>query len=301
VGILAPAGSSTGTPTLPVPATIATGAYFILACADDLAKVVEVDEGNNCAVSSNSILVGWPDLVTTSVSNPPFEISPGKAFAVTDTVVNQGAHTAVASTNRYYLSLNNAKDTGDILLSGTRAVGSLTVGASSTGTVTVTVPATTAIGAYYVLACADDLVKVAEGPTNEGNNCLASSAAVNVRLPDLVQSTLTDPPATAARGGTFTINETVLNQGTIAASATTTRYYLSLNGTTTSAVLLGQIRSVGTLAAGGSSAASKVLTVPSTIASGSYYVLACADDTKVVLESDENNNCRASATLVAIP
>ena len=38
------------------------------------------------------------DLVVTSVGNPPASAAPGKAFAITDTVKNQGATTAAQST-----------------------------------------------------------------------------------------------------------------------------------------------------------------------------------------------------------
>jgi hypothetical protein len=54
----------------------------------------------------------------------------------------------------------------------------LTAGAISTGTVTVTVPSTTTIGAYYLLACSDDAKVVAE--TNENDNCIASVSRVEV-------------------------------------------------------------------------------------------------------------------------
>jgi hypothetical protein len=42
------------------------------------------------------------------------------------------------------------------------------------------------------------------------------------------------------------------------------------------------------------------VTVPSTTASGTYYLLACADDTRVVVESNERNNCFASSTTVNV-
>ena len=52
----------------------------------------------------------------------------------------------------------------------------LAAGASSTGTVKITIPSTTASGTdtYYLLACADDTVVVIE--TDDNNNCIASAA-----------------------------------------------------------------------------------------------------------------------------
>ena len=42
------------------------------------------------------------------------------------------------------------------------------------------------------------------------------------------------------------------------------------------------------------------VTVPSNMALGAYYLIACADNTTTVTESDETNNCRASATTVQV-
>jgi hypothetical protein len=44
------------------------------------------------------------------------------------------------------------------------------------------------------------------------------------------------------------------------------------------------------------------VTVPTTTTLGTYYLLACADDTGIltVPESDETNNCIASGTVVEI-
>ena len=100
------------------------------------------------------------------------------SFSVTDTAKNNGAATAGASTTRYYLSLDTVKSSGDKLLTGSRAVPSLAAGVQSSGTVTVTVPSTTALGSYFLLACADDAKVVAE--SNENNNCKASATKVTV-------------------------------------------------------------------------------------------------------------------------
>ena len=45
-----------------------------------------------------------PDLVETSVSDPPAAAAPGSAFSVTDSVLNQGGVSVASTTTRYYLS-----------------------------------------------------------------------------------------------------------------------------------------------------------------------------------------------------
>src|SRR5205814_288142 len=127
-----------------------------------------------------------PDLTVTAVTFSPASVVQGSTLSVTDTTANQGLGPAAASITRYYLSANTAKDAGDTLLSPTRSVGTLGPTGTSTGSVTVTVPAATPAGAYFVLACADDTGAVTE--TSETNNCLASTTTVQVTapLPDLV-------------------------------------------------------------------------------------------------------------------
>ena len=154
-------------------------------------------------------------------------MGPGTSFSVTDTARNLGAVAAGASSTRYYLSLDTVKDAADTLLTGNRAVLALAPGATDTVMVTVTIPAATPLGTYFLLACADSLSAVAE--TNEGNNCTASAETMAVTRPDLVERTVSGPPMATAPGTTFSVTETVKNQGAVAAGASTTRYYLSLN------------------------------------------------------------------------
>jgi len=203
------------------------------------------------------------------------------------------------SGTRYYLSTDTVWGATDKLLTGTRAVGSLDANASSTGTVTVTVPTTTTLGTYYLIACADDYKTVPE--SNETNNCRTSVATVQVVLPDLVVSTISNPPVNVARGARFSVTDTTLNKGAVAV-ASDTRYYLSRDTAWDAAdVLLTGTRAVPSLALNASSTGSLNVTVPSATASGSYYLLACADDTKKVTESNETNNCSASAGKVTVP
>jgi subtilase family serine protease len=95
-------------------------------------------------------------------------------------------------------------------------VAALPAGASSTNTVTVTIPATLPLGAYFLIACADDRDTVTE--SDETNNCRASSTTVTVGRPDLVVSSVSDPPGAALAGARFSVTHTTVNQGPIAAA-----------------------------------------------------------------------------------
>ena len=239
------------------------------------------------------------DLVVTRVSSPPAARAPGDKFTVTDTTRNQGGIAATASMTRYYLSTDGQK-AGAILLASGRTVLALAPGTSSAGgAVTVTVPSTTPLNTYYLLACADYANVVTE--TDEVNNCLAAASPIEVARPDLVETAVSNPPAAASAGGVFTVTDTVQNQGGLAASASTTRYYLSADAQRGAGdILLTSSRAIPGLAPGASSPGGPVtVTIPSATVAGVYYVLACADDTKVVTETSESN-CRASATAVTV-
>jgi hypothetical protein len=176
---LAPAAQSTGTVTLTIPSATPLKAYYLLACADDTEIVGESEEGNNCKASASQVSIEAPDLVEAAVSKPPATVKRGGKFSVTDTAKNTGIAKAKASVTRYYLSLNAVKDGGDALLTGSRAVPSLDPAAQSRGTVTLSIPSTTPLKAYYLLTCADDTAIVEEG--KEGNNCKAAATKVTIK------------------------------------------------------------------------------------------------------------------------
>jgi subtilisin-like proprotein convertase family protein len=117
-----------------------------------------------------------PDLVQTAIGNPPANVILGDTLGTSETVQNQGGGFAVPSTTRFYLSLNTVKDSADVLLAGGRGVPELSAAGSNAGVSSVAIPFTPSPGAYYLLACADDLQTVTE--SNEANNCTASASQV---------------------------------------------------------------------------------------------------------------------------
>jgi hypothetical protein len=171
----------------------------------------------------------------------------------------------------------------------------LGVNGTNSGNVTVTIPSNTPSGSYYLLACADDTQVIAEG--NEALNCMASTSKINVTAvaPDLIETAVGNPPWNANAGSSFSVWDTVKNQGNASAPASITRYYLSLDTSRGSGdVLLTGSRSVLALGVNGTNSGNVTVTIPSNTPSGSYYLLACADDTQVVAEGNETNNCKAS-------
>ena len=55
MGALGPGVFTTGSAVVTIPLGTATATYFVLACADDTAQVVEVNETNNCRAAAGTV------------------------------------------------------------------------------------------------------------------------------------------------------------------------------------------------------------------------------------------------------
>jgi len=223
----------------------------------------------------------------------PFTGGAGTAIVVNETTANLGGGASPASVTRFYLSANSTLDAGDVRLTESRAVPALPAGASSGGATSVTIPAGTAAGAYFLFARADDDGVVSE--TNETNN--TSSARVTIG-PDLSLPTLSASASSVAAGAAIVITDTVANVGAGAAGPSVTRFYLSTNAVFDAGdLLLTPGRSVPAIAGGTSSVGSTSITIPPATAPGTYYLFAKADGEAAVEESVETNNVSAARFL----
>ncbi len=143
-------------------------------------------------------------------------------------------------------------------------------------------------GSYSLFAKADGPGAVSE--SNEYNNARLAFIQIG---PDLTITNLS-APASAGAGSTIVVSDTTANPGLGAAAASVTRFYLSQDFSFDASDVLLQGRSVPALAGGTSSGGTTSLTVPSSTADGVYYLIAKADGTGVVAESNETNNTRSA-------
>ncbi|HEX5635165.1 MAG TPA: CARDB domain-containing protein, partial [Gemmatimonadales bacterium] len=279
VAALAPGASDTGTASLTIPAGTAAGTYYVFARADGEDAVPETYENNNTA--SRTITIGT-DLVVSSLTVPA-DGGAGLAITIAETTRNQSTSAAGASTTRFYLSSDWMLDASDVVL-GSRAVPTLAAGASDAGSTTVTIPAGTATGTYYVFARADGDDAIAE--IYENNNTASRTLRVG---PDLQVASL-GAPASAGAGASIEISDTTRNAGAGAAEATTTRFYLSANASWDAGDALLGARAVPALAGLASSSAATTATIPAGIAAGTYWIIARADADGTLAETQEINN-----------
>ena len=117
------------------------------------------------------------------------------------------------------------------------------------------------------------------------------SITINAARPDLVVTALSGPTS-GTKGTKITITATVRNQGQASATSSTLSFYLSVDGTiTTSDIKLGD-KGINSLSAGSSQNVNVSYTIPSTTATGTYFIGAIADRASVVAETNEGNNAR---------
>jgi subtilase family serine protease len=277
-----PAGeSATATTAVVLPAPLAAGTYYVFAKADAPNAIFETNEFNNTRITT--IAIG-PDLVVSSLSAPA-TAGPGSTILVSDTTTNQGAGAAGATTTRFFLSADVFLDAGDTPLQA-RAVPALAAGATSTGPTSITIPASTSSGTYYLFAQADAANAVVEA--NDANN--AKSALLRIGA-DLTVSAIV-APTRAASGGTIAVTDTTRNVGSGAAAASTTAFYLSTNFVLDAGDFrLGTGRPVPALASNEQHTGTTTLTLPG-VAPGSWILIANADDGSSVVETQETNNTR---------
>jgi subtilase family serine protease len=287
VAVLAAGASHTVSTPLTIPAGTPPGPRYVIAQADGEGTLAETLENNN--VNFAFVTIG-PDLIVSSLTAPS-TAGAGTSVMVGDTTRNQGAGPAAASTTKFYLSSNISLDGTDVLL-GSRAVPALAGGVTSSSVTSLALPAGTAAGAYFVLAQADADDAVAE--TTEGNNFAAASILIG---PDLIVLSLT-APAAAAAGATLTVNDTTRNIGAGVAAASSTRFYLSTNGSLDGGDTPLGGRAVPSLAGATSSSAATAVTVPAATTAGTYYLIAQADADAVLLETAESNNTASVAIVI---
>ena len=280
--------SSLGTTNVVIPAGQTPGSYFLIANADADGSVPESNETNN--VRTKAFTVNGPDLTVTTLTVPASSGS-NRTISITDTTRNAtGASAAPASTTSYYLSTDNIWDGADIPF-GSRAVPALASGAGSTLTSSQTLPSVPN-GNYFIIAKADGPLAVSE--SNETNNTLAKAIVIGA---DLSVSVLGAPGKSGA-GLSITVTDTTANAaGRSDVADSTTAYYLSSDSVLGGDTLIGS-RTTGAIASGGKSLGSALVTIPAGTATGTWYIIAKADDPNAVFEINETNNTRAKSIAI---
>lgn len=182
---LAAASAADCNASLTVPASVASGTYFVGAIADDQAQVSETNRANNTRVSRTSTVVSpppAPDLVVDAVTAPR-TTTINSSIPVVATVRNQGTAPAGALHVGFYYSTDTIITTSDVAAGGGCSYAGLPVAAAVDCRTAIRVPSTLDPGTYYVGAIVDDSSQV--GGRGARNKARASKTSTVITEPTL--------------------------------------------------------------------------------------------------------------------
>ncbi|MGH6692241.1 MAG: S8 family serine peptidase, partial [Gammaproteobacteria bacterium] len=172
--------------------------YYVLSAENSLGE-----SGDSNEVSAVPAIP--PDLSLSAFTVPTVG-GAGTTVVVSITTANPGPGVARPSITRIYLSPNSILEASDTPLVDV-AVPALNPGAASVLSLSVLIPANTAVGRYYLIAAADADGQIVE--TNEGNNRQSRQIQLG---PDLVMASFTVPSSGAA-GGAISVTDGTRNSG----------------------------------------------------------------------------------------
>ena len=255
--------------TVTVPASIASGTYYIGAIADANNDVTESDETNNALAGNQITVTIGPDLTMSAVSGPSTGLTGGQ-ITVSNTVTTTGGASGFYVS--LYLSADNVISSSDVFL-GCRYVTSLAPNASDTAGTTVTIPNTTVGGTYYLGAVADacgtnNLNFVAE--SNETNNTLAGNQ-ITVGLVTI------NPVTSPTNQSSQTITGSMVSGATVAVSVNTAATVGPVTyptSTTWSCTISGLVAGANAITVTATDSTGNFTTATSSI---TYYILAISN------------------------
>ncbi|VAX04940.1 Serine protease, subtilase family [hydrothermal vent metagenome] len=286
------AGASfTRTTSVTIPSDLAIGTYYLGAIADHTDRQIESNEDNNVRVAATPLqVIEDVDLVISSVSTPDSQVYRGAPISVTHTIHNAGGSpTDSGSWVGIYLSSDATITTADTRI-GSRYIFRMAAGVSFTRTISFIIPSSLAVGTYYLGAIADDTDLQTE--SNEDNNVRVATTPLQVSQEvDLVISSVSTPDNQVYRGAPISVTHTIHNAGgSPTDSGSWVGIYLSSDATITTADTRIGSRYISRMAAGVSFTRTISFIIPSSLAVGTYYLGAIADDTDLQTESNEDNN-----------
>ncbi len=302
-------GSGTVTvvsPTLTVPPSALVGNGYVRFQIDATNAVTETNENNNNVYDQITITTP-PDLTITAAQVPVTGSADGAGATFTARhTVQAGANRSAVETDFYlahYLCPSPAPTgctaLGDNLVTADLASGGTTQVLSST----LTIPASTAPGTYYLRAFADSTGVVSEG--SEANNNYYTQLTI-LGPSDLAVDQLVAPltGSTAGAGSTFSARCRVrnLSGGTMTADIVL-QYFYCTSATPAACTSLGTSTLIVDLPAGGSTTVtSPTLTMPTNARVGNGQIRFLVDATNLVSEANESNNDGyAPITVTALP
>lgn len=283
---------------LTIPSSLSLNNYYIIVCADAANAINEKNEGNNCTSYAVNVNIPSPDIVIFGVKLSSNPVPTGNPFVVNYSRQNTGSVASGSYSVGVYLSkTNNTLEATDQLLGEQNFSGEADVSAVNPEQFQVT--AKLDPGNYYILVCGDNKNKVTE--SNEANNCASVAINISNPIPDLVLEIL-NTPGEILLNQKLNISVRVRNSGLKKSDVPTTAalYFSNSNSIEKTSTLVG-IVNVPALDINAYTDTIFSLTLTDESLEGDHFLAYCVDQSNKVTESNESNNCNASALRVTIP
>ncbi len=295
------------------------GDFFYILQLDPLSTITEASETNNTFTSVGKVTMKQADLVNTGadfldpITAAPTRVGyfgqPARATVKMDNIGGANAVNfkvgVVVSTDATLSLLSDAiVHEADVAL--------VAQGTSLTLDIPFTLPLTYGTnntpfttGNYYVFVILDSTSKVTELNEQNNNAVIVGTVTLRTPAPDLVV-TRVETAASGAVGEALPVLRTLKNIGNVNSTAVKYRYFASANPIiTTSDVPLkihtGTMTSLEgsvTLAIGEANTTNELVTLPPSMAPGTYFIGCIIDTDGTVAELDEQNNTMSSQSIV---
>lgn len=270
-----------------LPSDIRILSYYAIVVVDPANQFPETNEMNNTAASPSQVNVRGAELIPVAFNAPEIAFM-GLTLPVEVTIENDGQADARNFRWAVYLSENDVIRVTDTQVYVSDSA-TIAVGQTATFTAEIPVPTFTSTRSMYFGVLVDIFSAVPE--RNENNNTRALTHAVRILfpIPDLTGGIVETATAGAA-GEQFAITRILRNEGVNDAPNFTYAYYLSTNPTISAAddILIGTFN--GSLMEGSDDYGIDILTIPSQVLPGRYYVGLILDPMQAIEETTRENN-----------
>ena len=283
-------GNSSYYDYLDIPTSVVQGNYYLIYFVDYQNVEKEINEKNNTFYNLISIVGPTIDLTLTNASASPTTIASGSSISVSYVLNNLGNATPQTSNVGYYLSKDSVLDSKDLFLKSYNGYG-ISPNSNNYQYDNITIPSSVAVGNYFLIYFVD--YQDIEIESNEKNNTFINLIKVTEPQIDLTITSVYLNNAPIFTKGQIYLSADIQNVGSSSSDSSNIGFYLSKDNTLDqSDTYLGNALN-GTLTAYNSTSLYYLGVLPSSIASGDYYLIAFADYNKSIKEINESNNIKS--------
>lgn len=298
--------------SVPMHTDIRTGSYYVAAVVNADLATGESQFDNNETYSSQTVTVrnqvtDGADLLPERLSMQPESTRILSAATASFSFVNQGATTDEPF---HYQIWMGAKDqavdsTGAVMVHESTLSGAMSGVTQIVENVLISVtPAVSEPGLYYFWLVLDSANEIVE--RDETNNEVRSLAPIRVNDEpvldaDIIVEEVSFSPASTSRGGSFTANVKLLNQGSQPTGSFVCTIFLSedMSLDVDKDYVVGSAN-IDDLASNEQRELSVIVNTDARIEAGKYWVYLFCDSSGVVSEANEDNNAQRSLSQIHV-